>query len=104
MTFPLSFEAVSGSYSILAVTLRLTFAPTALRYGGFVRTVDAFKKLGLLSMEPLATKLESWEELVDQVLGTHGYRVVNREERKAAIAALVGDDVLAEDVLATLEE
>nr|CRX79225.1 hypothetical protein ls5931a1_00038 [Leucosporidium scottii] len=77
-----------------------------LRYPGFARTVNVFKQLGLLSLEPLDSAPARWEETTDLCLRRAGHSVTNRDSRLQAISELSGssDVKLAEDVLSTLEE
>jgi len=77
-----------------------------LRYPGFSRIVDAFKKIGLLSTEKLDRTLESWGELVDACLEKQGYEIVDVASREKALAALLSDadSKLPRDVLETLNE
>lgn len=74
-----------------------------LRYPGFARQVDAFKRLGLLSMERLEEPVKSWSELVDACLKGKGFDVVDKASRRAAVVDVLGDEKLAEEVLSTLD-
>ncbi|GAA5911312.1 uncharacterized protein JCM6883_000050 [Sporobolomyces salmoneus] len=77
-----------------------------LRYPGFSRLVDAFKKIGLLDVEKLERPIESWGELVDKCLGKRGFEVNDSETREQALSTLFGeeDPKLVRDVLETLNE
>ncbi|SCV73183.1 BQ2448_7108 [Microbotryum intermedium] len=77
-----------------------------LRYPGFSRLVDGFKRLGLLSLNKLETVPVRWSGLLDAVLAESGHRAIKtRNERLEAMAKLLGGDKkLAKDCLATLEE
>ncbi|KAK4052299.1 hypothetical protein OIO90_004380 [Microbotryomycetes sp. JL221] len=78
-----------------------------LRYPGFARTVDVFKKIGLLDLEPLDRPIEKWQDLVDACLQRKGYKVTNENERSSAMAALTGlaqDTSAITDALLTLSQ
>lgn len=77
-----------------------------LRYPGFSRLVDAFKRIGLLSTEKLDRRIGRWGELVDACLGKQGYEVKDGETREKALTKLLGDEdqTLVRDVLDTLNE
>lgn len=77
-----------------------------LRYPGFSRQVDAFKKIGLLSTETLPSAISSWAELVDVCLASQGFKVTNPSTREEALATLLGSDegALSREVLETLDE
>ncbi|KAM0745747.1 hypothetical protein T439DRAFT_318945 [Meredithblackwellia eburnea MCA 4105] len=78
-----------------------------LRYPGFARVVDGFKKIGLLSTDVFSKNLESWEGLTDACLARLGGEVKDREVRLARIRHAMGvkaGSESAEEVLKTLEE
>ncbi|GAA5960892.1 hypothetical protein JCM3765_007527 [Sporobolomyces pararoseus] len=77
-----------------------------LRYPGFSRLVDAFKRIGLLSTEKLGRQIGDWGELVDACLENQGYKVKDGETREKALSELLGgeDQTLVRDVLETLNE
>ncbi|SCZ94622.1 BZ3500_MvSof-1268-A1-R1_Chr12-3g04003 [Microbotryum saponariae] len=77
-----------------------------LRYPGFSRLVDGFKRLGLLSLDKLETVPVRWSGLLDAVLAESGHRAIKtRDERIDAMTKALGaDEKLAKDCLATLEE
>ncbi|GAA5929635.1 hypothetical protein JCM1841_004254, partial [Sporobolomyces salmonicolor] len=75
-----------------------------LRYPGFCRIVDAFKKIGLLEVEKLHAPVSSWEDLVDSCLRSKAFEVGDSESRRSALFALLGDadPHLVDDVLLAL--
>ncbi|GAA5959378.1 hypothetical protein JCM21900_000710, partial [Sporobolomyces salmonicolor] len=75
-----------------------------LRYPGFCRIVDAFKKIGLLEVEKLHAPVSSWEDLVDSCLRSKAFEVGDSESRRSALLAILGDvdPHLVDDVLSTL--
>lgn len=77
-----------------------------LRYPGFSRIVDAFKKVGLLSTDKLESSIGSWGELVDACLRKRGHEVGDSDSRERALTAVLGgeDPILVRDVLDTLNE
>ncbi|KAM0786112.1 hypothetical protein ACM66B_006922 [Microbotryomycetes sp. NB124-2] len=78
-----------------------------LRYPGFARTVDVFKKIGLLELEPLSTPLQRWDELVDTCLARKGHDIRSSEDRAAVVASLAGleaDSADVTEVLSTLTQ
>ncbi|GAA5888440.1 hypothetical protein JCM6882_008620 [Rhodosporidiobolus microsporus] len=74
-----------------------------LRYPGFARQVNAFKKLGLLDAEKLEAPVERWSGLVDACLRAKGVKVGAAASRVEAVASVLDDRNLAEEVLVTLE-
>jgi hypothetical protein len=74
-----------------------------LRYPGFARQVDAFKKLGLLSTEKLPESVKKWDGLVDACLGEKGFDVVDEASRRAAFLDILGNEKLVDEVLLTLD-
>lgn len=70
-----------------------------LRYPGFCRIVDGWKKMGLLGGEKFVQGVGKWEEVVDAVLGCEA-----AERREKVERLLGGDEVLVKDVLGALEE
>ncbi|GAA6007492.1 hypothetical protein JCM11491_004182 [Sporobolomyces phaffii] len=76
-----------------------------LRYPGFSRIVDAFKKIGLLSTETL-NPIKGWDQLVDACLERQGFEVRDAETREQALTTLLGcdDSTLPRDVLETLKD
>ncbi|GAA5864875.1 hypothetical protein JCM1840_004934 [Sporobolomyces johnsonii] len=77
-----------------------------LRYPGFSRIVDAFKKIGLLQSEKLHHRVSSWKDLVDSCLRSKGFEVRDDKSRRTALCATLGDvdPALVDDVLSTLSE
>ncbi|GAA5862039.1 hypothetical protein JCM3774_006149 [Rhodotorula dairenensis] len=76
-----------------------------LRYPGFSRIVDAFKRIGLLDTKALATALGSPAELVDACLAAQGHAVEDSASREHALLdVLDGRQDLTSEVLASLEE
>ncbi|KAK4048433.1 hypothetical protein OIV83_004779 [Microbotryomycetes sp. JL201] len=61
-----------------------------LRYPGFARTVDIFKRIGLLDQEALSRPLERWDELFDLCLARKGCNIESEHDRVAAITRLAG--------------
>ncbi|BGP19894.1 hypothetical protein JCM10213_008632 [Rhodosporidiobolus nylandii] len=74
-----------------------------LRYPGFVKRLDALKKVGLLSMEKLKEPVKSWSELVEACLRAKGYEVEDDVSRRAALVELLGAEH-AEEAFATLQD
>ncbi|GAA6037702.1 hypothetical protein JCM8097_002296 [Rhodosporidiobolus ruineniae] len=76
-----------------------------LRYPGFARRVDAFKRIGLLGVDKLGEAVGSWDELVDACLREKGHEVDDEASRRTALLAVLdGDEGLVKDVLSTLDE
>lgn len=76
-----------------------------LRYPGFSRVVDAFKRIGLLNTEPVAAALASPAELVDACLVAQGHAVEDSASREhALLEVLNGSQDLVTEVLASLTE
>ncbi|GAA6063495.1 hypothetical protein JCM10212_004454 [Sporobolomyces blumeae] len=77
-----------------------------LRYPGFSRLVDAYKRIGLLSTEPLAEPISSWATLVDACLHVKGFRVDDDKSRRDALNTLLGtsDASLVDDVVDSLRD
>lgn len=92
----LSYLKEYGLDSDLPTILRGT-----LRYPGFSRIVDVWKKIGLLDQEVLERRLERWDELVDVCLGKGA---LTRDARRAAVVELVGEGPVVDLALDTLEQ
>lgn len=76
-----------------------------LRYPGFSRVVDAFKRLGLLDTSPLSQGLESPSTLLEACLRAKGHATTDGPSRQQALlAVLEGDEALATETLAVLQE
>jgi len=76
-----------------------------LRYKGFARTVDVFKRAGLLSLDALEAPLDRWEGLVDICLGRSGTDVADDDARRVAVLKLAGgDEQVAQVALETMAE
>ncbi|GAA5827914.1 hypothetical protein JCM11251_007729 [Rhodosporidiobolus azoricus] len=74
-----------------------------LRYPGFARQVDAFKRLGLLSTEVLKKPVDGWNGLLDACLEGNGFEVSDVVSRREAVLRVLEDEKLAEEVINTLE-
>ncbi|GAA5862042.1 hypothetical protein JCM8547_001567 [Rhodosporidiobolus lusitaniae] len=74
-----------------------------LRYPGFARQVDAFKRIGLLGVEKMSERVEEWVGLVDACLREKGYEVADAASRRKALVEVLQDEKLVDEVLSTLE-
>lgn len=76
-----------------------------LRYPGFSRVVDAFKRIGLLDTQPLAAPVTKPTDLVDACLAAQGYDVKDSESREQALLRVLdGRHELVLEVVASLQE
>lgn len=73
-----------------------------LRYPGFSRVVDVFKRVGLLSLEPLNELPSSWTGLVEACMRRDGSTVSVDDALRTTLAGAADADVA--EVLSTMHE
>ncbi|BGP35159.1 hypothetical protein JCM10296v2_006989 [Rhodotorula toruloides] len=75
-----------------------------LRYAGFSKIADAFKKVGLFDTETLDAPIERWTDLVPVCLRKQGVSLDSSAGLQSALEQVLGSDVLlAEEVLQELQ-
>ena len=75
-----------------------------LRFPGFSRVVDIWKKIGLLDLETKVT-LERWDEMVDSSLERiSGRTIVDAATRRQVIVDIVGGVQGVDEAISTLEQ
>ena len=76
-----------------------------LRFPGFSRLVDVWKKCGLLDIEVMDVKLEKWDQFVDSCLEkVSGKKVLDAKMRREVVVGIVGDVEWVYEALSTLEQ
>lgn len=74
-----------------------------LRYPGFSRIADAFKKLGLFETETLDVALERWTDLVPVCLRKHGVALESEADLQGVLEHILNDSSWAKEVVQELQ-